>query len=91
MFHETPLWDEQVAAGYTRPYRWHMDAPVYENLPGVATALHSVEVPNLPDQRIMFPNGQEMGGGFESQWKRMWMDLALLAGVGGRGLTRGKN
>ncbi|KXT02986.1 hypothetical protein AC579_4788 [Pseudocercospora musae] len=59
-FHETPLWDEQIAAGYTRPYRWHMDAPLYENLPGIATALHSVEVPELPDQKIMFPTGEEM-------------------------------
>lgn len=37
-----------------------MDAPLYENLPGIATVLHSIEVPDLPDQRIMFPTGQEM-------------------------------
>ncbi|CAK4032189.1 alpha-ketoglutarate dependent xanthine dioxygenase [Lecanosticta acicola] len=56
-FHETPLSPEEIAAGYTRPYRWHMDAPVYENLPGFATVLHCVEAPELPDQKMSFPTG----------------------------------
>jgi alpha-ketoglutarate-dependent taurine dioxygenase len=60
VFHETPLSDRQIEAGFTRPYRWHMDAPVYENLPGVATVLHSIEAPDLPDQRIYFPSGDTM-------------------------------
>lgn len=37
-----------------------MDAPLYENLPGFATILHSIEVPELPDQKIRFPDGEEM-------------------------------
>ena len=37
-----------------------MDAPLYENLPGVATVLHAVQVPDLPDQRLAFDDGQEL-------------------------------
>lgn len=37
-----------------------MDAPVYENLPGFATVLHCIEAPDLPDQKLQFPNGIEM-------------------------------
>lgn len=59
-FHEAPLSDEAVRDGLTRPYRWHMDAPLYENLPGVATVLHAVQVPDLPDQRLAFDDGQEL-------------------------------
>ena len=53
-FHETPLSEEAVRQGFTRPYRWHMDAPLYESLPGIATVLHAVQVPELPDQRLVF-------------------------------------
>lgn len=60
-FHETPLLSEAIQEGFTRPYRWHMDAPLYETLPGVATVLHAVQVPDLPDQRIAFDDGQELG------------------------------
>ncbi|KAK5121361.1 hypothetical protein LTR85_005527 [Meristemomyces frigidus] len=59
-FHEEPLSDEAIRNGHTRPYRWHMDAPLYENLPGVATVLHALEVPDLPDQTLDFPSGEEM-------------------------------
>lgn len=37
-----------------------MDAPLYENLPGFATMLHCIEAPNLPDQKIKFPNDEDM-------------------------------
>jgi len=37
-----------------------MDAPLYENLPGFVTSLHSIEAPDLPDQKIRFPDGSEM-------------------------------
>ncbi len=58
-FHETPLSAEKLAAGYTRPYRWHMDTPFYERLPGEVTILHAVQVPQLPDQKLSFPDGSE--------------------------------
>ena len=59
-FHERPLSSDAVREGFTRPYRWHMDAPLYENLPGIATVLHAVQVPSLPDQRLAFEDGQEV-------------------------------
>jgi alpha-ketoglutarate-dependent taurine dioxygenase len=58
-FHEKPLSTDAIREGFTRPYRWHMDAPLYENLPGIATVLHAVQVPSLPDQRLAFDDGQE--------------------------------
>lgn len=59
-FHERPLSSDAVGEGFTRPYRWHMDAPLYESLPGIATVLHAVQVPSLPDQRLAFDDGQEV-------------------------------
>lgn len=58
-FHEKPLSAEAVREGFTRPYRWHMDAPLYENLPGIATVLHAVQVPSLPDQRVAFEDDEQ--------------------------------
>ncbi|KAF2708056.1 hypothetical protein K504DRAFT_477543 [Pleomassaria siparia CBS 279.74] len=45
-FHETPLSAEEIGQGFTRPYRWHMDAPLYERLPGFVTSLHALRVPD---------------------------------------------
>ncbi|KAJ5782869.1 hypothetical protein N7457_004643 [Penicillium paradoxum] len=59
LFHEEPLSQEQLDNGYTRPYRWHMDTPFYERLPGEVTILHSIRIPNVPDQKIKFPDGKE--------------------------------
>jgi alpha-ketoglutarate-dependent taurine dioxygenase len=59
-FHEKPLSTDAIRGGFTRPYRWHMDAPLYENLPGIATVLHAVQVPSLPDQRLAFDDGNEL-------------------------------
>ena len=36
-----------------------MDTPFYERLPGEVTILHSIKIPNLPDQKIKFPDGSE--------------------------------
>ncbi|KAI6797341.1 hypothetical protein KC363_g6663 [Hortaea werneckii] len=60
LFHEESLSEEAMTNGYTRPYRWHMDAPLYENLPGFATVLHALEVPDVPDQKLAFPDGRVM-------------------------------
>jgi len=59
-FHETPLSSDAVREGFTRPYRWHMDAPLYETLPGIATVLHAIQVPSLPDQRLAFDDEREL-------------------------------
>lgn len=37
-----------------------MDAPLYENLPGFVTAIHAIDVPDLPDQELQFPRAQSM-------------------------------
>ncbi|CAO2650232.1 Nn.00g015240.m01.CDS01 [Neocucurbitaria sp. VM-36] len=57
-FHETPLTKEEIEQGFTRPYRWHMDAPLYERLPGFVTSLHALQVPKQPDQKIRFTNNE---------------------------------
>lgn len=59
-FHEHPLSEQEVASGLTRPYRWHMDAALYENLPGIVTSLHAIEVPKVPAQKLQFPDGKIM-------------------------------
>lgn len=59
-FHEHPLSAEELATGITRPYRWHMDAALYENYPGVVTSLHAINVPSVPPQKLQFPDGQTM-------------------------------
>ncbi len=59
-FHEKPLSPTELDQGYTRPYRWHMDTPFYARLPGEVTILHAVKVPNLADQKLKFPDGQEV-------------------------------
>ncbi|CEJ54243.1 Putative Alpha-ketoglutarate dependent xanthine dioxygenase [Penicillium brasilianum] len=59
LFHEEPLNQDSLEQGYTRPYRWHMDTPFYERLPGEVTILHSIRIPNLPDQKIKFSDGEE--------------------------------
>lgn len=35
-----------------------MDAPVYENFPGFATTLLAIDVPDVPDQKFVFSNGE---------------------------------
>jgi hypothetical protein len=37
-----------------------MDAPLYEKMPGKVTTLHCLSIPDLPDQKIQFPNGLVM-------------------------------
>lgn len=59
-FHEHPLSTEELAQGRTRPYRWHMDAALYETLPGVVTSLHAISVPDVPAQHLQFPSGAHM-------------------------------
>jgi len=59
-FHQNPLSAKDLAAGFTRPYRWHMDAPLYEKLPGQVTTLHCLEIPELSDQRLRFADGSTM-------------------------------
>ncbi|KUJ10413.1 uncharacterized protein LY89DRAFT_596176, partial [Mollisia scopiformis] len=45
---------EEVLDGQTRFYRWHMDIPCYETLPGKVTLIHGVVIPKVPDQKLVF-------------------------------------
>jgi hypothetical protein len=58
VFHAKPLTEEELDTGHTRFYRWHQDAPLYENLPGKVTLIHGIVVPQLADQKIKFENGE---------------------------------
>ena len=57
-FHAEPLSEEALKNGETRFYRWHQDAPLYENLPGKVTIIHGLTVPELLDQKIKFEDGE---------------------------------
>jgi hypothetical protein len=49
-----------------------MDTPFYERLPGEVTILHSIRIPNGPDQKIKFPDGKEKqigAGATACEWK----------------------
>ena len=59
-FHAEPLSDEEVRDGQTRFYRWHMDAPLYERLPGRVTIIHGIRVPEGENQKIVFENGKTL-------------------------------
>ncbi|PVH74280.1 alpha-ketoglutarate dependent xanthine dioxygenase [Cadophora sp. DSE1049] len=59
-FHESPLSQEQIESGQTRFYRWHMDMPCYETLPGKVTLIHGIEIPKAPDQKVVFENGSTL-------------------------------
>jgi alpha-ketoglutarate-dependent taurine dioxygenase len=56
-FHLTPLTPEQEARGFTRFYRWHMDAALYELHPPKATTLLALEVPEGPEQTVLYDDG----------------------------------
>jgi hypothetical protein len=57
-FHAQPLSEEEVQEGQTRFYRWHMDAPLYERLPGRVTVIHGILVPTGQDQKVVFEDGK---------------------------------
>ncbi|KAI0717128.1 Clavaminate synthase-like protein [Earliella scabrosa] len=56
-FHKTHLSPAEEAQGYTRFYRWHMDAALYDLSPPKATSLYAVRVPVGPRQRVRYDDG----------------------------------
>jgi alpha-ketoglutarate-dependent taurine dioxygenase len=56
-FHLTPLSDEQMANGFTRYYRWHMDAALYELHPPKVTTLLALQVPEPRDETVLYDDG----------------------------------
>lgn len=59
-FHKEPLSKEKLAAGETRFYRWHIDAPLYELQPAKVTMLYAIVIPESDQQLITFADGEKM-------------------------------
>lgn len=56
-FHKTRVSEEDEDKGYTRFYRWHIDAALYEYNPPRVTTLYSVTVPQGPMQTVRYDDG----------------------------------
>nr|HSU39276.1 TauD/TfdA family dioxygenase [Polyangiaceae bacterium] len=56
-FHRTPLTRAREARGLTRFYRWHLDAALYELHPPRVTTLLALDVPEGPDQTVVYDDG----------------------------------
>jgi alpha-ketoglutarate-dependent taurine dioxygenase len=56
-FHASPLSDEQEARGFTRFYRWHIDAALYDLHPPKVTTLLALTVPEPRVQTVRYDDG----------------------------------
>jgi alpha-ketoglutarate-dependent taurine dioxygenase len=56
-FHHEPLTEAQEARGFTRFYRWHIDAALYELHPPKVTTLLALEVPKGRSQTVLYDDG----------------------------------
>ena len=56
-FHKTRVSSEDATKGYTRYYRWHMDAALYDLSPPKVTTLYGVTVPQGPHQTVRYDDG----------------------------------
>ncbi|KAI0066685.1 Clavaminate synthase-like protein [Artomyces pyxidatus] len=56
-FHQTHLSAEDEAAGFTRFYRWHIDAALYALEPPQVTTLYGISVPQGPKQVVRYEDG----------------------------------
>ncbi|KAH7889182.1 Clavaminate synthase-like protein [Phlebopus sp. FC_14] len=56
-FHKTRVSEEDEAKGYTRFYRWHMDAALYDYNPPRVTTLYGITVPKGDHQTVRYDDG----------------------------------
>ncbi len=56
-FHKTRVSPEDEAKGYTRFYRWHIDAALYDLSPPKVTTLYGVKVPQGQHQTVRYDDG----------------------------------
>jgi len=56
-FHKTEISAEDAAKGYTRFYRWHIDAALYNFSPPKVTTLYAVTVPGGKHQTVRYDDG----------------------------------
>ncbi|KAK9332592.1 hypothetical protein V1520DRAFT_334550 [Lipomyces starkeyi] len=60
-FHHDPLSDDDMANGYTRFYRWHIDSALYGLAPPVVTTLLGIDCPVDKSQKIRYEDtGEEI-------------------------------
>ena len=56
-FHKTRVSEEDEAKGYTRFYRWHIDAALYDFNPPRVTTLYGITVPKGDRQTVRYDDG----------------------------------
>ncbi len=56
-FHKTRVSAEEEEKGFTRFYRWHIDAALYDLNPPRVTTLYGIKVPNGPTQICRYDDG----------------------------------
>lgn len=56
-FHKTRISPEDEKKGYTRFYRWHIDAALYDLNPPRVTTLYGIEVPQGDPQIVRYDDG----------------------------------
>ncbi|KAJ8521948.1 hypothetical protein ONZ45_g1422 [Pleurotus djamor] len=56
-FHKTRVSPEDEAKGYTRFYRWHIDAALYDLSPPKVTTLYGLQVPKGEPQTVRYDDG----------------------------------
>ncbi|KAJ8087029.1 hypothetical protein PM082_005854 [Marasmius tenuissimus] len=55
--HKTRILQEDEEKGYTRFFRWHMDAALYEFSPPRVTGLYAIKIPDGPKQTVRYDDG----------------------------------
>ncbi|KAJ7131163.1 Clavaminate synthase-like protein [Mycena epipterygia] len=56
-FHKTVVSPADEAAGFTRFYRWHIDAALYDLFPPRVTTLYALRIPRGPPQVCRYDDG----------------------------------
>ncbi|BGP54586.1 hypothetical protein JCM8202v2_002173 [Rhodotorula sphaerocarpa] len=56
-FHKTQVSDEDSAKGFTRFYRWHIDAALYQRDPPKVTTLYGLRMPTSKRNTVRYDDG----------------------------------
>lgn len=56
-FHKTAISDEDSAKGFTRFYRWHIDAALYARDPPKVTTLYGLDMPTGAKNIVRYDDG----------------------------------
>ncbi|GAA6008526.1 hypothetical protein JCM10207_007143 [Rhodosporidiobolus poonsookiae] len=56
-FHKSTLTEEESAAGFTRFYRWHIDAALYQRDPPKVTTLYGLSMPEGKRNTVRYDDG----------------------------------